>query len=304
MVTPHEDDLDAFFDEVEQVQQVVVEADGGEEVHRDKPLETSHSDNNKLLDDHDLQPPVVPTMKTNHSGNAVARPRGVVVASAAAAVPATVSTPTTTYPTHPSTRMNVNTTWTNHDRNDQYNSNMGGTPNLPPTTNHMVGPALQLPQHPHIAYSNVVEASNTTHASSVQPPHNNITHTATTTNGNNAHTTTANHHAPHVRTAAGKVWVDATLSDWPQNDYRIFVGNLDPTVTDVQLYQHFQEQYASLHQVRIIRDPKKKNTSLGYGFVSMMDPIECAQALRTLDQSWLGGRPIRIKRSHWKDREL
>jgi RNA recognition motif-containing protein len=111
------------------------------------------------------------------------------------------------------------------------------------------------------------------------------------------------HH--HPWTAAGKVWVDATLSDIGHRMIIVFfVRKLDPTVTDLQLNQHFQEQYASLHQVRIIRDPKKKNTSLGYGFVSMTDPIECAQALRTLDQSWLGGRPIRIKRSHWKDREL
>lgn len=109
---------------------------------------------------------------------------------------------------------------------------------------------------------------------------------------------------PHVRVAAGKVWVDPTLADWPDNDFRIFVGNLDPTVTDLQLHQHFAK-YASLQQVRVIRDMKKKQQpSLGYGFVSMGDPLECAQALREMDQSWLGGRPIRIKRSHWKDREL
>eukprot|EP00977_Amphora_coffeiformis_P010103 scaffold2357_cov167-Amphora_coffeaeformis.AAC.11 len=38
----------------------------------------------------------------------------------------------------------------------------------------------------------------------------------------------------HVRTAAGKTWVDPTLEEWPENDFRIFVGNLDPTVTDEQ----------------------------------------------------------------------
>jgi RNA recognition motif. (a.k.a. RRM, RBD, or RNP domain) len=109
---------------------------------------------------------------------------------------------------------------------------------------------------------------------------------------------------PHVRQAAGKVWVDPTLADWPDDDFRIFVGNLDPTVTDALLHQHFAK-YASLQQVRVIRDLKKKaQPSLGYGFCSLGDPLECAQALREMDQSWLGGRPIRIKRSHWKDREL
>jgi hypothetical protein len=32
--------------------------------------------------------------------------------------------------------------------------------------------------------------------------------------------------------------------------------------------------------------------------------LECARAIREQDQTWLGGRPIRIKRSHWKDREV
>jgi hypothetical protein len=121
----------------------------------------------------------------------------------------------------------------------------------------------------------------------------------TTINKDNSNKNTT----PHLRQVAGKVWVDPTLSDWPDNDYRIFVGNLDPNVTDEQLYEHFCK-YPSLHQVRIIRDKKKNNTSLGYGFVSLLDPLEFAKAIREQDQSWLGGRQIRIKRSHWKDREL
>lgn len=107
---------------------------------------------------------------------------------------------------------------------------------------------------------------------------------------------------PHVRTAAGKTWVDETLADWPDDDFRIFVGNMDPAVTDAQLYQHFAK-YASLNQVRVIRDNKTGN-SKGYGFVSLQNALECAAAIREQDQTWLGGRPIRIKRSHWKDREL
>jgi hypothetical protein len=30
----------------------------------------------------------------------------------------------------------------------------------------------------------------------------------------------------HVRKAAGKAWVDPTLSEWPENDFRLFVGDL------------------------------------------------------------------------------
>lgn len=124
--------------------------------------------------------------------------------------------------------------------------------------------------------------------------HNNIIHNSDT----------APQKKPHVRTAAGKTWTDATLSDWPDDDFRLFVGNLDPLVTDAQLEQHFAVPYASVQRSRVIRDNNKKGESVGYGFVSFSNALECAKALREQDQSWLGGRPIRIKRSHWKDREL
>jgi RNA recognition motif-containing protein len=54
---------------------------------------------------------------------------------------------------------------------------------------------------------------------------------------------------------------------------------------------------------RIIYD-KANKTSKGYGFVSLLDPRECARAIREMDQSWLGSRPIKVKRSEWKDRDL
>ena len=31
---------------------------------------------------------------------------------------------------------------------------------------------------------------------------------------------------PTLRKAAGLVWEDKSLVEWPENDYRIFVGNL------------------------------------------------------------------------------
>mmetsp|Transcript_22727 Transcript_22727/g.33560 ORF Transcript_22727/g.33560 Transcript_22727/m.33560 type:complete len:235 (+) Transcript_22727:116-820(+) len=105
----------------------------------------------------------------------------------------------------------------------------------------------------------------------------------------------------HLRSAAGKVWKDQTLSDWPENDYRLFVGNLTKDVTDPELYEHFTK-YPSLQMVKIVRDPK--GISKGYGFVSLMEPMECAKAIREMDQSWLSSRPIKVRRSDWKDREL
>lgn len=104
----------------------------------------------------------------------------------------------------------------------------------------------------------------------------------------------------HHRAAAGRTWVDDTLSDWPEDDYRLFVGNISEDVTDPQLYDHFAK-YPSLQMVKIIRDAHGK--SKGYGFVSLKEPMECARAIREMDQTWLSSRPVRVKRSDWKDRE-
>ena len=48
---------------------------------------------------------------------------------------------------------------------------------------------------------------------------------------------------------------------------------------------------------------KSTGKSRGYGFVSLLDPKDCARAIREKDQSWLGSRPIKVKLSEWKDRE-
>ena len=106
-----------------------------------------------------------------------------------------------------------------------------------------------------------------------------------------------------VRMAAGTKWVDKSLEEWPDNDYRIFVGNLSNEVTDDQLHQHFSK-YPSLARSKVVRDNKNPDKSKGYGFVSLLDPLECAKAIREMDQTWLASRPIRVKRSDWKERDF
>mmetsp|Transcript_5927 Transcript_5927/g.8381 ORF Transcript_5927/g.8381 Transcript_5927/m.8381 type:complete len:290 (+) Transcript_5927:157-1026(+) len=107
---------------------------------------------------------------------------------------------------------------------------------------------------------------------------------------------------PHKRSAAGKTWVDPTLDQWPENDFRIFVGNIPKDVADNQLHDHFSSKYNSAVMAKIVRDAK--GSSKGYGFVSFLEPMEMARALREMDQTWLASRPIRVKRSDWKEKEL
>lgn len=44
-----------------------------------------------------------------------------------------------------------------------------------------------------------------------------------------------------LRAAGGEVWRDPTLDEWPDNDYRIFVGDLGNEVNDELLAKAFQK---------------------------------------------------------------
>ena len=97
-----------------------------------------------------------------------------------------------------------------------------------------------------------------------------------------------------IRQAAGSKWVDTKLVEWPDNDFRIFVGNLGGEVNDALLAKTFSK-YASFHKARVVKNPRD-NKSKGYGFVSILDPRDGAQALRELHGQYIGNRPCQLKR--------
>lgn len=66
------------------------------------------------------------------------------------------------------------------------------------------------------------------------------------------------------RAAAGQKWYDATLSEWPENDFRIFVGDMGNEVNDDILTKAFTK-YASFQKAKIVRD-KHSNKSKGMIF--------------------------------------
>lgn len=53
-----------------------------------------------------------------------------------------------------------------------------------------------------------------------------------------------------VRKAADETWVDETLQEWPENDYRIFVGDIGKEVTTEMLAKQFQH-YASYAKAKV-----------------------------------------------------
>lgn len=105
-----------------------------------------------------------------------------------------------------------------------------------------------------------------------------------------------------LRTAGGQIWEDSTLDEWPEDDYRVFVGDLGNEVNDDTLYRAF-EHYSSLQKARVIRD-KVTTKSKGYGFVSLTDPMEFLKCLREMNGTYIGHRPCKIKKSDVKRRDL
>lgn len=105
-----------------------------------------------------------------------------------------------------------------------------------------------------------------------------------------------------VRRAGGKTWKDPTLAHWPENDSRIFVGNLGNEVTDEILSMAFKH-YASFNMAKVVRE-KRTLKSKGFGFASFGDPKDMLSALKDMHGKHIGNRPCMLKRSKWEERNV
>eukprot|EP00932_Pfiesteria_piscicida_P001242 SRR837773.1121.p1 GENE.SRR837773.1121~~SRR837773.1121.p1 ORF type:complete len:220 (+),score=95.76 SRR837773.1121:64-723(+) len=105
-----------------------------------------------------------------------------------------------------------------------------------------------------------------------------------------------------LRKASGKIWRDPTLDDWPKDDYRLFCGDLGNEVTDDLLANAFRK-YSSFQKAKVIRD-KRTGKTKGYGFVSFSAPEDMVAALRDVNGRYVGNRPVRLKKSNWKDKGI
>ncbi|KAI9917391.1 hypothetical protein PsorP6_013226 [Peronosclerospora sorghi] len=106
----------------------------------------------------------------------------------------------------------------------------------------------------------------------------------------------------HLRLAGGQVWEDPTLDDWPENDFRLFCGDLGNEVSS-ELLAHSFSRYTSFQRARVVRD-KLTHKSRGYGFVSFADPFDCAKALREMNGKYIGNRPVKLSKSKWQERNI
>ncbi|CAO3658563.1 unnamed protein product [Rhizopus stolonifer] len=106
----------------------------------------------------------------------------------------------------------------------------------------------------------------------------------------------------YVRIAGGEVWEDSTLEDWDDQDYRLFAGDLGNEVTEELLYKTFSK-YPSLIRTRVVRDSRTMK-SKGFGFISFKDPDDFVRAWREMNGKYVGNRPIKLRKSTWKERNI
>ncbi|KAF5740663.1 polyadenylate-binding protein 2-like [Tripterygium wilfordii] len=76
----------------------------------------------------------------------------------------------------------------------------------------------------------------------------------------------------------------------------LYVGDLDQSVTDSQVYDLFS-QVGQVMSVRVCRDLSTRR-SLGYGYVNYSNTQDAARALDVLNFTPLNSRPIRVMYSH------
>ncbi|CAA0840858.1 RNA-binding (RRM/RBD/RNP motifs) family protein [Striga hermonthica] len=102
------------------------------------------------------------------------------------------------------------------------------------------------------------------------------------------------------RTAAGQTWEDPTLAEWPENDYRLFCGDLGNEVNDDVLSKAFS-RFPSFNMARVVRD-KRTGKTKGYGFISFANPTDCVAAIKEMNGKYVGNRPIKLRKSTWTER--
>mmetsp|Transcript_39658 Transcript_39658/g.28649 ORF Transcript_39658/g.28649 Transcript_39658/m.28649 type:complete len:101 (+) Transcript_39658:336-638(+) len=100
-----------------------------------------------------------------------------------------------------------------------------------------------------------------------------------------------------MRKAGDQAWQDPTLEEWPDNDFRIFCGDLGNEVTDEVLADAFRK-YPSFAKAKVIRD-KKTLKSKGFGFISLTKQDDFIRSMREMNGKYVGNRPITMKRSQW-----
>jgi RNA recognition motif-containing protein len=83
-----------------------------------------------------------------------------------------------------------------------------------------------------------------------------------------------------IRKVGSETWVDESLEQWPDNDFRIFCGNMGNEVNDEVLSNAFKK-YPSFFKAKVVKD-KRTLKSKGFGFVSLTNVDDYIKAMREM----------------------
>lgn len=73
-------------------------------------------------------------------------------------------------------------------------------------------------------------------------------------------------------------------------------------MTDETLAAAFR-RYKSFAKARVVKD-RKTHKPRGYGFVSLLDPLDALAALKEVNGSYIGNRPVSLKRAELGEKDL
>ena len=74
-------------------------------------------------------------------------------------------------------------------------------------------------------------------------------------------------------------------------------------VAEQKVFTYYSQEWYHVH-VLLLFCLIFRLINSGYGFLSFLDPFDCAQALREKNGKYLGQRPMKLTKSTWKDRDI
>jgi RNA recognition motif-containing protein len=95
--------------------------------------------------------------------------------------------------------------------------------------------------------------------------------------------------------------VPSSTKSSPQ-EIQIYIGDIDPSVTEHKLLEFFKSKYPSAYMSKIITDTTTK-VSKGYGFVKFTNHEESAKAITEMNGIHLMGKSIKVSTAYLKTKE-